>query len=244
MNVYIGIDWSKNKHDICLMQESGEVLRILQIPHTIAGFRELDKVRQSFGLGVEDVVVGLETAHNLLVDYLWEQGYSTIYILPPHAVKSAQGRFRYSGAKDDTWDARLIADILRTDRRRYSPWKADSPITRQIRAEVRFVSQLGQEVVRDVNRLRSILLRYYPAAAEAFSHLEGVVSLAFLQSYPTPQQAESLSFEDFKIFLHEHHHTQKRVWPKIYTRIHDTICDPIRMWKQLIRHLHKHKQGF
>ena len=226
MNVYIGIDWSENKHDICLMQESGEVIRTLQIPHTLVGFRELDKARQSLGLDVQEVVVGLETAHNLLVDYLWDLGYPTFYILPPHAVKSAQGRFRHSGAKDDPWDARLIADILRTDRRRYAPWKADQPLTRQIRAEVRFVGQLGQELVRDENRLRAILLRYYPAAVEAFSHLDGVVTLAYLQAYPTPRQAETLSFEDLKAFLREHHHTQPRCWPKIYARLHDNPVQP------------------
>jgi hypothetical protein len=110
------------------------------------------------------------------------QGYIPIYILPPQAVKSAQGRFRQSGAKDDRWDARLIADILRTDQRRYRFWKPDQPPTRQIRAEVRFATQIGQELGRDGNRLRSTLLRYYPAATEAFSRMEAVVALAFLQA--------------------------------------------------------------
>jgi len=101
MKVYIGIDWSENKHDICLMHEDGEVLRVLQIRHTITGFRELDMARQSLGVAIRECVVGLETAHNLLVDYLWDQQYTQIYILPPNAVKSAQKRFRQSGAKDD-----------------------------------------------------------------------------------------------------------------------------------------------
>jgi hypothetical protein len=35
----------------------------------------------------------------LLVDYLWDQGYAQIYVLPPSAVKSAQKRYRQSGAK-------------------------------------------------------------------------------------------------------------------------------------------------
>ena len=179
MKVYIGIDWSENKHDICFMHESGEVLRTLQIKHTVAGLRELDLARQSLGVEARECVVGMETAHNLLVDYLWDQRYIQIYVLPPKAVKSAQSRFRQSGAKDDPWDARLIADILRTDQSRYSPWKPDAPLTRQIRAEVRFASQLGQELVRNSNRLRSTLLRYYPAATQTFSRLDGQVSLAF-----------------------------------------------------------------
>jgi transposase len=220
MKVYIGIDWSENKHDVCFVNELGEVLLVLQIEHTIAGFQKLDQARQSLGVERQEVIIGLETAHNLLVDFLWERGYEQIYVLPPKAVQSAQTRYRQSGAKDDTWDARLIADLLRTDHNRYSAWKPDLPLTRQIRAEVRFALQLGQELVRDGNRLRAILLRYYPATLDAFSQLDSVVFLAFVQAYPTPSQAQALSFEQLKTFLREHHHTQSRSWPTIYAGLH------------------------
>jgi transposase len=220
MKVYIGIDWSENKHDVCFLKETGEVLLVQQIGHTITGFRQLDQARQALGVVREEVIIGLETAHNLLVDYLWEQGYEQIYVLPPRAVKSAQTRFRQSGAKDDAWDAHLIADLLRTDQQRYTPWKPDAALTRQIRAEVRFAQQLGRELVQNGNRLRSILLRYYPAALEAFPNLDSVVCLAFLQVYPTLQQVQGLRFEQLQLFLREHHHTQRRSWPKIYAALH------------------------
>lgn len=220
MKVYIGIDWSENKHDVCFLDEIGEVLLVQEIAHTIAGFRQLDQARQSLGVESEEVFIGLETAHNLLVDYLWDQGYEQVYVLSPNVVKSAQKRYRQSGAKDDAWDARLIANLLRTDQARYAPWKPDQPLTRQIRAEVRFAIQLGRELVRDGNRLRSILLRYYPAVLEAFPHLDSVVCLAFVQAYSTPRQAQGLSFEQLKSFLREHHHTQSRFWPGIYAGLH------------------------
>jgi transposase len=220
MKVYIGIDWSENKHDVCFLNETGEIILVQEILHTIVGFRQLDQARQSLGVTREEVLIGLETAHNLLVDYLWDQGYEQVYVLPPSVVKSAQKRYRQSGAKDDRWDARLIADLLRTDRSRYTPWKPDQPLTRQIRAEVRFAMQLGRELVRDGNRLRSILLRYYPAALEAFPHLDSVVCLAFVQAYPTPRQAQQLTFEQLKSFLREHHHTQSRFWTGIYAGLH------------------------
>ena len=65
MKVYIGIDWSENRHDLCFMHASGEVLLTLQIQHTIAGFREMDQARQSLGVEKQEVTIGLETAHNL-----------------------------------------------------------------------------------------------------------------------------------------------------------------------------------
>lgn len=220
MKVYIGIDWSENKHAVCFLDEQGEVVLVQQIAHTMAGFRQLDQARQSLGVGRQEVILGLETAHNLLVDYLWDQGYEQIYVLPPNAVKSAQTRFRQSGAKDDAWDAHLIADLLRTDQPRYTPWKPDQPLTRQLRAEVRFAQQLGRELIQNENRLRAILLRYYPAALDAFPHLDSLVGLAFVQAYPTLQQAQALGFEQLKLFLREHHHTQVRSWPTIYAALH------------------------
>ena len=46
MSVYIGIDWSVNKHDVCFMNEKGAVLQISQIAHNVEGFTNLNKMRQ------------------------------------------------------------------------------------------------------------------------------------------------------------------------------------------------------
>jgi transposase len=228
MTVYIGIDWSENKHDICFMNSAGEVLITLKVKHDVEGFVAFNKARLDLGVKAEMCIIGLETAHNLVVDYLWEQGYEQIYILPPNAVKSAQGRFRQSGAKDDTWDARLIADMLRTDQHRYSTWCPDSPLTRQIRSAVGMIHNLNKEMVRNSNRLRAILVRYYPVALDLFSSLDGLVTLAFIRTYPTPQDAAQLTFDDLKVFLRQHHHTQPKKWARCYAQLQQPypIPDP------------------
>jgi transposase len=219
MQVYIGIDWSEKKHDICYLHENGEVLRELQILHTMEGFVNLDKARQELGVAVADCMVGLETAHNQLVDYLWDQGYQQIIVLPPRTVKSSQGRYRQSGARDDTWDAHLIADILRTDHKRYAIWQPDSLLTRQIRSVVRMLLHLNQELVRNSNRLRAVLLRYYPAVLNLFSRLDAPLTLAFIQAYPTPLSATQMSYAEFTAFVHKHHHTQPKKWPHCYNTL-------------------------
>ena len=111
MQVYIGIDWSENKHDVVFMNEAGADLACLVIAHTPEGFAQLDARRRKLGLAVEDCQIGMETAHSILIDYLWSQDYTQLYVLPPNQVKSNQGRFRQSGAKDDSADARLIAEV-------------------------------------------------------------------------------------------------------------------------------------
>lgn len=221
MKLYMGIDWSEKKHDICYLHENGEVLRRIEVKHSMPGFVAIDKAREELGITAGECEVGLETAHSLLVDYLWDQGYEKVYILPPNTVKSARGRYRQSGAKDDRWDARLIADILRTDHKRYTPWKPDSQLTRQIRAAVRFVSQLNKDIRRNSNRMRAVLLRYYPIALNVFSKVHSPIALAFIQTYPTPQSVSGLSYKEFKKFLREHRHSQPKKWAKNYSHLLD-----------------------
>ena len=80
MQVYIGIDWSENKHDVVFMNEAGADLAYLVIAHNPEGFAQLDARRRKLGLAVEDCQVGMETAHTILIDYLWSQGYTVVCV--------------------------------------------------------------------------------------------------------------------------------------------------------------------
>lgn len=219
MTVYLGIDWSEKKHNVCILNEAGAVICELVIGHTPEGFLQLASVCQQLQIGAGQAVIGLETAHNLLIDFLLESQWGAIYVLPPSLVKSNQGRFAQSGAKDDRRDAQLIAEILRTDRGRLHAWQPDSLLTRQIRARVQMHSFLSRTIRQYTSYLRAVLLRYYPAALEVFSGLDLPITLAFLQSYATPTAAQALSYEQFSHFLQEHHHTHKQVWPQAYQRL-------------------------
>ena len=119
MQVYIGIDWSEQKHDVIFMNAAGAALAQFEIPHNPKGFLRLDETRWRLKLAPEECVVGLETAHNLLIDFLWSRGYSKVYVVPPTTVKSNRKRFSSSGARSDPSDALVIADSLRTDHGQY-----------------------------------------------------------------------------------------------------------------------------
>jgi transposase len=153
----------------------------------------------------------METAHNLIIDFLWSRGYSQIYVVPPTTIKGNRSRFRHSRARSDASDALVIADCLRTDQGRLQPWKPDQPLTRHIRAKLSLINYLTKEIVRLSNRLRSVLLRYYPAALNVFSSWPTQIGLSLIQSYPTPQEAQTLTHAQFRAFTREHHYPQSRV---------------------------------
>lgn len=220
MQVYIGIDWSEEKHDIAFLNESGALIASLTIPHSLEGFTQFDALRRKLGLSASDCLVGLETSYSLVIDYLWSQGYPQVYVLPPNQVKSNQGRFRQSGARDDPADARLIAEILRTDRGRLQLWRPDSLLTRQMQANLSQILHLGKQVTRLSNRLRAVLLRYYPAALQVFkTGMTSQIGPQFVCAYPTPQVAKALTYAQFEAFARQHRYPDLKQLAGCYARL-------------------------
>jgi transposase len=219
MQVYVGIDWSEAKHDVVFMNSAGSPIAQSVIPHTHDGFLKLEVMRLQLGIPASDCMIALETAHNLLIDFLWSHGYSQLYVIPPSVVRGNRSRYVSSGARSDPSDALLLADLLRTDRRRLQPWKPDSLLTRRIRANVSLINYLTRSNTRLNNRLRAVLLRYYPAALQVFSSLTSLIALEFVRAYPTPQAARALSIADFKLFARQHRYPNPQRLPACYARL-------------------------
>jgi len=211
MKVYLGIDWSENEHQAVWLNEAGVMVAHFKLSHSPEGLVKLETSRQQLGLAAKDCPVAIETVHHLLVDFLWARGYEQLYVIPPSVIKSNRGRFGNSGAKDDLRDAQLIAEVLRTDRGRLQPWRPDQPLTQQIRAKVNQLQFLTKQKVRYGNRLRALLLRYYPTALEVFGKWSSLISLNFIEHYPTPQAAAALSLAEFEAFAQDQAYPQGRI---------------------------------
>lgn len=219
MKVYIGIDWSKEKHDIAFMNENGSVIVEQTVAATPAGYEALDGQRRKLGVEAEACLVGIETDHNAIVDYLSGRGYWQIYVLPPSKVHASRGRFSLSGASSDRSDARLIADIVRTDQRRLHVWQPNTDLTQQLEILVSLERFLCRNQVQLVNRLRSVLWRYYPQATQAFCHLDSQIALEFIIAYPNPQAAADLSYPEFEQFARRHHYNKLQKLPGCFARL-------------------------
>lgn len=217
--MYIGIDWSEQRHEVVFLNEAGERIVHLVIPHSTEGFQRLDQTRQRLGVPAQACQVALETAHNLLVDFLWSRGYTQVYVIPPSVTRSCRGRYSQSNAHTDASDAYLLANLLRTDRGRFHPWRPDLPVTRQMRALVSRILFLRRANGQLMNRLRAVLLRYYPAAVEVFSTLDGVVTLEFIRAFPTPEAARGLNWEGFVGFARKQGYTRTRELAEAYARL-------------------------
>lgn len=203
MEVYLGIDWSEKSHTAVFVDGEGEALCQVTVGHSRDGFGELERLRSQLGVAPGQCVVGLETAHNLVIDWLWGHGYRQVYVIPPNVTRSRQASYRQSGARTDQSDGYLIGNLLRTDRHLLIPWRPDNELTQRLRAKVRLRSRLVADKVVHHNQLRQVLQRYYPAALQPFG-LSSYIALDFIQSFPTPAAVQALTYDEFKAFAHRH----------------------------------------
>ena len=137
-------------------------------------------------------MIGIETDRGLWVGALTAAGYQ-VYAINPLAVAHYRDRHHVSGAKSDASDAKLLADLVRTDRHNHRPIAGDSPEAEAIKVLARAHQNLIWTRTRHTNRLRSALRDYYPAALVAFEDLAHGDALGLLGRAPSPEQGAHLS---------------------------------------------------
>jgi hypothetical protein len=224
----IGDDWSQDHHTICLMQpQTGAVLATFDVEQSLAGFTRICREREKLAVPAPACWVGIETSYNPIVDYYLDHAYP-VFVIAPHITKSSQARFSNSGAYTDQSAAKLLADILRTDRQRFTPWKPLSPLVTQLLVQVRLARDLQQEIIRWTNRLYAILLRAHPAPLGLFSDLAAQISLQFLIRYPTPQAVAALTLADLQAFCREQGYSHPDRVAALFAHLQRAVPEPSR----------------
>jgi transposase len=113
-------------------------------------------------------------------------GYA-VFAINPLAVSRYRDRHTVSGAKSDPGDSKVLADLVRTDRQNHRVIAGDSVGVEAIKVVARAHQQLVWDRQRLVNRLRSTLSEFYPAALAAFgTELAHPDAIAVLDRAPTP----------------------------------------------------------
>ncbi len=191
--VFLGVDWAEEHHDVCLLDEQGKVLGRARVANSLEGVRTIHALVADHAEEPEAVIVGIETDRGLLVQALLAAGY-LIYAINPLAVDRYRDRHSVSGAKSDAADAKVLADLVRTDRNNHRPVAGDSQQVEAVKLLARAHQALVQSRQRQVNQLRSALREFYPAALEAFKDdLGGRDAVAILEYAPTPSRGRSVS---------------------------------------------------
>lgn len=186
--VCAGVDWAKDDHAVCIVDADGEVVDRVTVEHTAAGLRRL--VTGLLKAGVSEV--GIERPDGPVVEALLAAGL-TVLVIAPNQLKNLRSRYGSAGNKDDRFDAYVLADVVRTDRRRLTPLTRSTPATIALRSTVRARRDLVEHRVAAANQLRAHLQIVMPAVVGLFSDLDSPISLRFLERFTTQTKLDWLT---------------------------------------------------
>jgi hypothetical protein len=222
--IFVGVDWAEAHHDVCVLDEGGDVLARKKIPDSLVGVNQLHAMvaeHLSEHNEPESVIVGIETERGLLVSALVSAGYK-VFAVNPLAASRYRERHHVSGAKSDPGDAKVLADLVRTDRHNHRALALDSVLSDAIKLLARNHQNTIWECQRQVNTLRSALKDYYPGALEAFGNdLSGPDAVAILAIAPTPAKGRALTKARIETALRKA--GRRRLLDERVTRIHEVL---------------------
>lgn len=157
---YVGIDLGNTQQAICVLdcKKKEPVVRRVVETHDV-----LEVLSKAIGATAPAAVaVAVEDRNNVIVDALLELGFSVFSINPKQADRFRE-RETASGAKDDKRDARTLARALITDELSFRSLTPLSEQEGRMRAVSQIVAALDDEHRQLSNKLRAVLLRYFPA---------------------------------------------------------------------------------
>jgi transposase len=192
VTIFVGIDWAEQHHDLCLLDTEGRILAQRQIPDGLEGVALLHGLLAEHIERPAEAVVGIETERGLLVSALLATGYQ-VYAINPLAASRYRERHVTSRAKSDRGDAKVLADLVRTDRHNHRPIEPDSQLLEAVKVLARTHQSLIWTRQRQLNQLRNALREFYPGALAAFDELGHPDALAVLAVAPSPELGRQLS---------------------------------------------------
>lgn len=205
MDVFCGIDWAEDHHDIALADGDGKLLARLRISDDAAGLAALlDLLAQHGDAPEEPVPVAIETPKGLLVACLRATGRK-VYPLNPMSVARYRGRHSVAGRKSDHGDAFVMANVLRTDMHAHRPLPADSELAQAVAVLARAQQDAVWDRTTAHNKLRSHLREYFPGFLAAFAGArDGIMrpeARVILAAAPTPADAAKLAPAQLRALL-------------------------------------------
>jgi len=205
MDLYCGIDWAEDHHDIALVNDDGKLLARRRISDDAAGLAALIGLLAEHGdTAADPIPAAIETPRGLLVAALRATGRK-VYPVNPMAVARYRDRHSVSGGKSDPGDAVVLASILRTDLHIHRPLPQDSELAQAIAVLARAQQDAVWDRTQAHNKLRSHLREYFPGFLHAFtSKQDGIMrpeARVILAAAPAPAAAAQLTEDQLRGLL-------------------------------------------
>src|ERR1051326_2183974 len=161
--IFAGVDWAEAHHDVHFQDEQGRRLASARLAEGVEGVPRFHDRAAAHAGDPAEVVIGIETDRGLFAAALPAAGYQ-VFAVNPMSVSRYRDRHGVSGAKSDPGDAKVLADLVRTDRHNHRRAAPDSDLAQAVKVLARAHQSMIWNRRRQANQLRSALREFYPAA--------------------------------------------------------------------------------
>ena len=200
----VGVDWGTESHQICVMDLEGKIICEKSVEHSGEAINTflcfLDTLTR---MPPAQVAIAIEVPRGPVVESFLERNYA-VFAVNPKQLDRFRDRHTVAGAKDDRRDAFVAADSLRTDRHCFRRVMSDDPVVVRIRELSRSEESFSGDLVRAVNQLYQLLLRYYPQLLQLCPHPDEPWLWALLELAPTPQRGARITVARLRQLLSKH----------------------------------------
>lgn len=195
----VGIDIAKDKHVARAQDDRGiEFGKRLFFENRIHGFEKLldwAKKHQQEN-DKTHVIFGVEPTGHFwlsLAYFLTAKGYEFVLVNPMH-VKKTKELDDNSPTKNDTKDARVIAQLVKDGR--YSVPNLLEGIYAELREGVKLRDQLSKQLIIIDGRVQNNIQRYFPEFLDVFAKWDGKAAMSTLRLFPFPSDIKGMAPEE------------------------------------------------
>jgi len=198
---YVGIDWAAEKYDVCVLDAGGKTIAKRVVPHSGVGIAGLlDWLQRLAGGTPEAVAVAIETPRGAVVEGLVERKFA-VFAINPKQLDRFRDRYTAAGAKDDSRDALVLGDSVRTDQACFHRVRLDNAQQFRLRELSRIEEELQVQENRLSNQLWEQLHRYYPQMLALSPGADEAWLWDLLEMAPHPIEAGKLKLVEVEGLL-------------------------------------------
>lgn len=205
---YIGLDWSDQKHDLCLVNPATGEQESSVIKQTPEAIDEWARGLRTRFRG-ERIALCLEQSRGPLIYALLKYDFLVLYPVNPKTLAKFREAFAPSRAKDDPKDAEYLVELLIHHRERLKAWLPDSEQTRTRQLLVEHRRRLIGDQTRISNRLTALLKGYFPPVLQWFPDIRTTLVCDFLLRWPSLDALKGVRRTTLLKFFREHNSHRK-----------------------------------
>jgi transposase len=200
----VGIDQSEKHQDVWMESGSGKRLKEFRISQDVQGLTRFQEIVAELEPEPSQVLIAIESSQGPFVNALIASDYRVYVVNPLTSARAREGQ-SLASAKSDRADARMLANLVRTNRQQLRPVAGDSEEAEEIRIRARSHVRAIRMQQRLRNQLRSCLLQFYLGALPLLAEGEDLRdALAVLAVAPTPETGRRLSRSKLEATLRRH----------------------------------------